>query len=272
MFGFRKIKPAPIGSAAALAAASYRYLNLGCGGRFHPGWVNVDIVSSDPAHIVQHNILESLPFAAATFDVVYHSHVLEHLPRATAPRFLAECRRVLKPGGVLRVVVPDLETIARLYLENLTSAWTGDATASLHHEWMTLELLDQLTREESGGEMLRHWKRDPMPAQDFVIARMGGEVLGMLEKLRKPNARPPSPAPATPEEVGRFRASGEVHKWMYDRVSLRSLLASLGFVDFRICGAADSAIAEWASFALDTDPGGQVRKPDSLFVEAVAPA
>ena len=272
MFGFRKTKPAPIKPAAALAAASFRYLNLGCGGRFHRGWVNVDIVSSDPARVVQHNILESLPFDDSTFDAVYHSHVLEHLPRAAAPRFLAECRRVLRPGGVLRIVVPDLETITRLYLENLAAAWAGDSTATPQHEWMTLELLDQLTREESGGEMLRHWKRDPMPAEEFVISRMGGEVLGILDKLRNPNARPPAPAPATPEEVGRFRASGEVHKWMYDRVSLRSLLTSLGFVDFRICGAGDSAIADWASFALDVMPDGQVRKPDSLFVEAVVPA
>ena len=253
-----------------MTAARFRNLNLGCGARFHADWVNADLVPADPARVVRLDLQKPLPFAAGTFDAVYHSHVLEHLPRSAAPRFLAECRRVLRPGGILRVVVPDLETIARLYLENLAGAWAGDATAVERHEWMTLELLDQLTREQSGGEMLRHWSRNPMPAEDFVVERMGGEVRSALERIRRPGAKKQSAAPADSAALGRFRNSGEVHKWMYDRASLRALLASSGFANFAVCRADESRIAGWPTFHLDTEPDGSVRKPDSLFAEAIA--
>ncbi len=231
--------------------------------------MNVDLAPSD-SRVWHHDLREPLTFDADTFDAVYHSHVLEHIPRDKAPGFLRECLRVLRPGGILRVVVPDLETIARLYLRYLEAA-DGDETAGRRHEWMTLELLDQMVREESGGQMMCYWRQNPMPAEDFVIERMGGEVLGMLEKLRRPGGRAPAPPPATPEEVGRFRASGEIHQWMYDRVSLRTLLTGLGFTSFRVCKAGESGIADFPTFGLDTLPDGSVRKPDSLFVEAVKP-
>lgn len=44
------------------------------------------------------------------FDVVYHSHSLAHLSKGDAIEFLKECKRVLKVGGVLRIVVPALAT------------------------------------------------------------------------------------------------------------------------------------------------------------------
>ncbi len=55
---------------------------------------------------------QGIPFPDRSFDVVYHSHVLEHLSKSEASKFLKECSRVLRPQGVLRVVVPDLEEIA----------------------------------------------------------------------------------------------------------------------------------------------------------------
>ena len=85
-------------------------LNLGCGGRFHPEWTNIDFYSSGGA-VIAHDLNLGIPFPDSSFDVVYHSHVLEHFPKAKARRFIAECVRVLKPGGILRVVVPDLEDL-----------------------------------------------------------------------------------------------------------------------------------------------------------------
>ena len=52
---------------------------------------------------------ETLPFPDNSVCALYCSHVFEHLPAATLPSLLAECRRVLKPEGIMRVVVPDLE-------------------------------------------------------------------------------------------------------------------------------------------------------------------
>src|SRR6478609_4023952 len=80
------------------------YLNLGCGDKFHADWTNVDIAPHDP-RVLTHDLRLPLPFEDESFEAVYHSHVLEHIPRAEARRFIGECWRVLVPGGVLRVVV-----------------------------------------------------------------------------------------------------------------------------------------------------------------------
>ena len=152
-------------------------------GRVHEDWVNLDLVAHLPG-VIAHDIRTGLPFPDNSFSAVYHSHVLEHLRRSSAPALLRECYRVLAPGGILRVAVPDLEAIARLYLKNLEGAVAGDAEAARRYEWMVLELLDQMVRDESGGEMLNYWRQNPMPAESFVIERMGSEVRQCLEVLR----------------------------------------------------------------------------------------
>ena len=249
-------------------------MNLGCGNHFHPDWVNVDMVPRS-AGVLAHNLRERLPFADASFGVVYHSHVLEHFKRAHAVVFMRECLRILAPGGVIRVVVPNLEVIARLYLQYLERAATGDKQADQRYEWMTLELLDQLVRDESGGDMLKFWKRNPMPAEDFVVERMGSEVQNAVATLRRQPGPPNVADGAGPEPdaaaVGAFRCGGEVHKWMYDRWSLAKLLGECGFTESRVCAANESRIPDFNRYLLDLDADGSTRKPDSLFMEAVRP-
>lgn len=247
-------------------------VNLGCGGCFHPDWVNFDFVSQSP-EVIQHDLRERLPLDDGSCAVVYHSHVLEHLPRPAAPHFLRECNRLLAPGGLLRILVPDLETIARLYLENLKGAMAGDGLAARRHEWMTLELMDQMVRDESGGEMLKYWQLNPMPAEEFVIERTGREVLRVIEPYRARMVSDAPPPPSSrqspkPDAIARFRASGEVHKWMYDRCSLRALLQETGFHEIKVCDAGESRIPNFARYGLDLDADGAARKPDSLFMEA----
>ena len=104
------------------------YLNVGCGKKFHPAWTNVDMASSSP-HVEVHNLLHGFPYPDNQFDIVYHSQVLEHVPKDKAPAFVRECLRVLKPGGVLRVVVPDLEA-ALLHLLDTASGTPTDTTGS----------------------------------------------------------------------------------------------------------------------------------------------
>ena len=58
---------------------------------------------------------------------------------------------------------------------------------------------------------------------------------------------------------------------MYDRFSLRRLLTETGFVEAAVTTASDSRIEGFAAYGLDVEAGGQVRKPDSLFVEARKP-
>jgi predicted SAM-dependent methyltransferase len=256
-------------------AARSSLLNLGCGEVFHPAWINVDFRAVSP-QVIAHDLHQPLPFADASFTAVYSSHLLEHLSRSFAPVFLTECRRLLKPGGLLRVVVPDLETIARLYLENLQGALAGDAQAAARHQWMTVELLDQMVREEPGGEMVKHWMQDPLPAEEFILQRCGWELRRFLQAHRSQPGKKGHRAQApfrrrSPGQITKFRQSGEVHKWMYDCYSLPRLLQNLGFTDCKCCAANQSLIPNFNSYCLDLNHDGSVRKPDSLFVEAVKP-
>jgi predicted SAM-dependent methyltransferase len=246
-------------------------LNLGCGIHFHPAWINIDIAPANE-QVIPHNLAEeNLPFDNQTCAAVYHSHVLEHIPLPKVRSFIDECFRVLATDGILRIVVPDLENIARLYLTNLEAAARGDEEARHRHEWMIMELVDQLAREAPGGQMAEYWRRDPMPAESFVYERVGWEAKRFVEQWRAANPSERDVRPPTAEEIGRFRIGGEVHKWMWDRIALAELLKSAGFVDIKICAAAESSIDNFASYLLDADAEGRTRKPDSLFVEARRP-
>jgi predicted SAM-dependent methyltransferase len=263
---------APDQSAEELLAAKAQpfLLNLGCGACFHHAWVNVDFTSNSP-DVIAHDLRRGAPAPDASASVVYHSHVLEHFRPEDARRFLRECWRVLIPGGIARVVIPDLETIARLYLRNLELAAGGDANAGHRHQWMTIELVDQLSREHSGGEMLKYWKQNPMPEETFVVDRMGREVLRFLEYFRSAPPKPEPPLEDAAEKIGAFRLGGEPHKWMYDRVSLKRELERAGFEEASQKRADESDIPNFQSYGLDLHSDGSIRKPDSLFMEGRKP-
>lgn len=251
-----------------------KYLNLGCGGRYHADWINVDFRSTAPG-VIAHDLTQKLPFPDESFNFVYHSHVLEHFSKKEAPIFLRECYRVLSRGGIIRVVVPDLEQIAKLYLSLLEKAKNGDSIAAQKYEWILIELFDQMVRNAPGGEMLNYWKQNPMPAEEFVIERVGSEVINALKILRNPESVPSSDMPESgikdPNIIGAFRLSGEVHQWMYDEFSLGNILIQTGFTKIRRCAADESALNDFNHYHLDIEPDGSVRKPESLFIEAQKP-
>lgn len=81
-------------------------LNLGCGPKRLEGYINVDLhVDAD----LKHNLLEPLPFEDGSIDEVLASHLLEHFSYAESHTVLKDWVRVLKHGGKLRIIVPDLE-------------------------------------------------------------------------------------------------------------------------------------------------------------------
>jgi SAM-dependent methyltransferase len=90
-------------------------LHIGCGKNTLDGWINIDVY---PAPLAL-NVLWGLPFATGSARYIFVSHLLEHLffPRDVKP-FLAELRRVLAPGGVVRIVVPDIEQCIEAYVNN----------------------------------------------------------------------------------------------------------------------------------------------------------
>jgi predicted SAM-dependent methyltransferase len=92
-------------------------LHLGCGSTKLPRWVNVDLYGVGSGADLYLDLLKALPFRNATVDAIFHEHVLEHFSYSEAMRLTKECSRVLKPGGVLRVGVPDFGAYARSYTQ-----------------------------------------------------------------------------------------------------------------------------------------------------------
>lgn len=240
-------------------------LNLGCGTRMHRSWNNLDfspyiLLARHPAvstilrklgglsqeryeklpkvapDAVYWNLAKGIPFADDTFDIVYHSHVLEHFDREVAPEIIQECFRVLKRNGIIRVVVPDLAILINKYNESVILLQQNKNEASLKHHYQAIfDLFEQMVRREMAG------------------TRRQRKVVRFLENLIR----------------GDTAKTGELHCWMYDSYSLEKLLTEAGFKDIRLETPGTSRIAGWTSFNLDTDADGTIDKPDSLYMEGV---
>lgn len=87
-------------------------LHLGCGKRLLPGFINVD---AEPGADMQLDLTQPLPWADGTIDGIYSEHFIEHLSQAQGIALLLQCRRVLKPGGVIRIATPDMAEMVRDY-------------------------------------------------------------------------------------------------------------------------------------------------------------
>lgn len=89
-------------------------VNVGCGERLQPGWINIDQFERDGIYFW--DCRKRLPFADNAAKAIFTEHFLEHLEyEDEAPQFLRDCHRCLAPGGTLRVVVPDAGAYLREY-------------------------------------------------------------------------------------------------------------------------------------------------------------
>lgn len=234
-------------------------LNLGCGTRTSPHTTNVDwsiharlrrnpvgrrlaplFLSEERRElffgmdeVLVHDLRKGIPAPSGSADAVYHSHVMEHIDREAVPGFLAEVRRVLKVGGVHRVVVPDLERYAREYLVSLERG-LQDRTARAAHDNTVSQMILQMVRREAAGT-----------SQQAPFQRR-------LENFL----------------LGDARKRGETHMWMWDRVNLTEALAQAGFGEIQVLDWRTSRIPEWNELGLDRAAHGEY-KPESLYVEAL---
>lgn len=279
-----------------------KLVNLGCGQKYHKDWINIDFVSNS-RDVIQHNLLDGIPINDNDVDLVYHSHVLEHFSKERGDYFIKECYRILKVNGVIRIAVPDLETIVKEYLNNLQLAMEGDIEAKHNYEWIKLEMFDQMVRNESGGDMKNYLYQPIVKNESYVFKRIGseGEIIResflnkkVLDQDVKKKIKPKvsilklflrkvksvitkikvwgTKSSLTEQEskalkIGQFRLGGEIHQWMYDRYSLSELLSQVGFAEIKVCSAFESEIQNWETYQLDVI-NGEIRKPDSLFIEA----
>lgn len=90
-------------------------LHIGCGDINVEGFINIDARPQPHVHIVTRNLFRLAMIPDNVADLIYMSHVLEHVSHREINTTLQELRRILKEGGVLRISVPDFDKIIDIY-------------------------------------------------------------------------------------------------------------------------------------------------------------
>jgi predicted SAM-dependent methyltransferase len=89
-------------------------LHLGCGPINAVGYINIDFAPMRHVHLMQ-SVERLRRFQTGSVDLIYASHVLEHISHQNTLLVLREWARALKPGGTLRIAVPDFDALVRIY-------------------------------------------------------------------------------------------------------------------------------------------------------------
>jgi len=188
-------------------------VHLGCGSDIRPGWVNIDLAltpkvtsaaSAAPpgATYINYDLRRGLPLENDSCDYIYSSHFFEHLQYKDGLRLMRECYRMLRPGGVFRVSLPNFKGMFAAYLR-------GDESY--------LDLID---------------------------------ILSVL-----PEVEPGTETLVDHINYGVYQ-HGE-HKYIYDEDKVILILQKIGYPSVVL-----------SSYQEGTDPGEEVRRRYSFYVEA----
>lgn len=161
-----------------------RRLNWGCGDWTIDGWINADIKKGDGVDIVG-DIRKGLPLDSDSIDYAVSIHSLPEIPFTELVRTLTELRRVLKPGGILRLALPDLDKGIEAYHRRDSSyfkvpdedaktvgakfvtqmVWYGYSRSLFTHEFIEEKLL------EAGFAGVQHctFKQTASPHPEIVV-------------------------------------------------------------------------------------------------------
>jgi len=144
-------------------------LHIGCGKKYLPGYKHLDVIDYEHVDFVCDarylNMIED-----ETVSEIYACHILEHVERSEVADVLREWSRVLKPEGVIRVAVPNFETVVEEYLENrdlpcfqglLYGGQTYDY--NFHHVAFDCEMLKTLLEGAGFCDVHRYDWRDFLP-------------------------------------------------------------------------------------------------------------
>ena len=165
------VKPAKIvREAAGLPAlpdfsrfrAPYR-LHLACGQNHFADWVNIDCHPASEIVDVSWDLRRALPLPAQCAELIHHEHFLEHLTVTEGLALLRECHRLLMPGGVLRVAMPDLTECVRQYWED---DWRQPWMKKYGYEWIK-------TRAECINIAFRDWQHQWLYDREELHRRLG---------------------------------------------------------------------------------------------------
>jgi predicted SAM-dependent methyltransferase len=87
-------------------------LHVGCGDNELPGWLNTELCPRGSQIFL--DATRRFPLPDGCIEIVYSEHMIEHVPWGGGQAMLRECYRVMKPGGLIRLVTPNLEFLMRI--------------------------------------------------------------------------------------------------------------------------------------------------------------
>ena len=257
-------------------------------------WNQVRLTSArDPEgpNLINHRLDGPLPFEDEQFDAIYSFHVIEHLNLGSNARFMRDMYRLLKPGGICRVSTPDLEFFATEYLQRLHEQMASASVENYaRYQWALCNLIDQCTREVSGGEMLGVLRRGEFTAEH--VKHMNGDLLHYL--FPESPGTIPSPQASSegrPKKRLRFlrKIAGAIHRrlrklslkksylelshernlWLWDRISLSRLFSEAGFRNVTATDHRTSSIPDWNRYNFDQSAFGDHPLEPSLYMEGI---
>lgn len=122
-----------------LRSPGIRKLHLGAGGEGLAGWFNTDLFP-ERWPVMRLDATRSFPLPDAAFHFVFSEHMIEHLPLAGARKMVAECFRVLAPGGYVRLATPDLARVVQLHTAASAPGHQRYLAWSLRHNKLASDL------------------------------------------------------------------------------------------------------------------------------------
>jgi len=121
-----------------------------------------------PLDVIWQDVSKKLPYKNGSIDKIYSSHLLEHLDKKCGEGLLQECFRVLKKGGIFRLVIPDLEFHARRYLQGVSNGGPADRAAHDDFLWNIYGAYLEKRRYGATHRYMYDW-----PTLRLVLAEMG---------------------------------------------------------------------------------------------------
>lgn len=148
-------------------------IHLGCGDVNSPEFINVDARSAPHIHYVR-DVCDLSVFPDNYADLVYACHVLEHIRHNNLRKTLWEWRRILRPGGILRLSVPDFDALIDIYracdnnIDGIAAPLMGgqDFAENIHYSVFNLKYISRFLTE-AGFRSVREWDPNQVDYHDF---------------------------------------------------------------------------------------------------------